>query len=560
MTVLRPIAVLVLGVLLPAAHPTLSAQTVHGRVVGAIGGEPVSRGFVVLLDEAGREVARTISDNAGRFTLHASEPGRYRLRSEVIGYRVWESDPFLLFAGADVQRTLRVERIPIRLAALDIVGERRCAPLREREFSAAVLWEEARKALAAAAWGNQQQEWHSRLHRARRLRAHDGTIEVREIWVASGRATQPFGAVDPAILADHGYVMERGGRRFFYGPDADVLLHPSFQETHCFHAVRGTGSDSGLVGLAFGPVPDRSVPEIAGVAWLDAETAELRRITYRYTNLPSAISDDRLGGTEVFRRLPHGAWIMSDWEIRAPQRDAGGRLAGIVEIEGRVIELFDIAGDRVYRSPDAATLVGVLRDSARAPATGHKVRVRGTAYSATVDSSGGFRMVTLLSGRYDLTTDWLDSLGYGRGLGPAVFVPGDTARLALQLPPAATVRAALCPDAAPATTGRILVGTVRRPALGAPQANMSLEFSWTPPSTGRSTKQERLHARTDDEGVYIACGVPEGVPVTLEAPGDVRVQLEFTDGSLVVRVDDIERRYPAPIGIFRFDVTLFRER
>jgi hypothetical protein len=69
----------------------LAAQTIRGQVFDSISGTPLGTGFVVLLDNRGIEVGRTLSDLEGRFVIHAAAPGRYRLRSERIGYAPWET-------------------------------------------------------------------------------------------------------------------------------------------------------------------------------------------------------------------------------------------------------------------------------------------------------------------------------------------------------------------------------------------------------------------------------------------------------------------------------------
>src|SRR6266550_8610443 len=65
---------------------TLAPQVVVGQVVDAASAAPVGDGFVVLLDELGKEVARTLTASDARFVLRAPRPGRYQLRSERIGY------------------------------------------------------------------------------------------------------------------------------------------------------------------------------------------------------------------------------------------------------------------------------------------------------------------------------------------------------------------------------------------------------------------------------------------------------------------------------------------
>ena len=82
-----------------AVAGSADAQLITGQIVNSTTGVPVAAGFVVLLDEDGIEIARTVSTSQGRFTLPALRSGTYLLRSERIGYRVSVSPPLRLEAG-----------------------------------------------------------------------------------------------------------------------------------------------------------------------------------------------------------------------------------------------------------------------------------------------------------------------------------------------------------------------------------------------------------------------------------------------------------------------------
>ena len=80
-----------------------------------------------------------------------------------------------------------------------------------------------------------------------------------------------------------------------------ALLSDAFLDTHCL-SVRDGGD--GRIGLMFEPVPDRWVPEIVGVLWLDAETAELDWLEFGYVNLLRTREIGEPGGEVSFARLP----------------------------------------------------------------------------------------------------------------------------------------------------------------------------------------------------------------------------------------------------------------
>ena len=72
--------------------------------------------------------------------------------------------------------------------------------------------------------------------------------------------------------------------------------------------VEKSEEQPGLLGLAFEPVRDRRIPDIRGVLWLSARSAELRFVEFDYTgmSLPEPAAN---GGRVEYERLPGGAWI-----------------------------------------------------------------------------------------------------------------------------------------------------------------------------------------------------------------------------------------------------------
>jgi hypothetical protein len=77
--------------LLVAAPSAIPAQTIRGDLVGAATAQPIAYALVLLVDSAGHERARTLSDAAGQFVLLAPSPGTYRVRILRIGFKSFES-------------------------------------------------------------------------------------------------------------------------------------------------------------------------------------------------------------------------------------------------------------------------------------------------------------------------------------------------------------------------------------------------------------------------------------------------------------------------------------
>lgn len=86
------IALMVLGL---GSRP-LTAQVIRGQVVDSVTGVPIQTGVVFLLDSAGAEIARTVTDDDGLFLLRAPRAGRYRMRATHDAYRESTFPPFAL--------------------------------------------------------------------------------------------------------------------------------------------------------------------------------------------------------------------------------------------------------------------------------------------------------------------------------------------------------------------------------------------------------------------------------------------------------------------------------
>jgi len=341
----------------------LAAQVVTGQVVDAATAAPVGEGFVVLLDERGREVGRTLTPTDGRYLLNARASGRYRLRSERIGYVAFVSPPFTLDAGQTLTQQLTVSALAVQLAVVEVTGRTTCRLETEGAEGTAAVWEEVRKALAAAVWTERQRTY--RYRTVAFVREWDESrrellAEVSDTLV--GHAPAPFASVPAAELASHGYIVAAAESIAYYGPDGVVLQDSSFLESHCFGLARRSQHGVGQIGLSFRPEPGRHLPDVRGVLWLDEASAELRALEFSYTEVPEGVRDGRIGGTVEFLRLPSGAWIIRRWELRMPQLAAqnisvyGGvterrvTVKGFRDHGGEVLEIhaLDGGGRRIY--------------------------------------------------------------------------------------------------------------------------------------------------------------------------------------------------------------------
>ena len=293
--------------------PRAGAQAVTGRVVLAGGLEDPVRGALVLLrDSTRRTVTRDATDADGRFHLVAPAPGTYTLRVLRIGYTPYDTPPRAVGPRGD-SLTIRIPAAPMLLAALTVTATDRCVQHPDTGSLAATLWSEAQKAVDLTVLTMQRRTY--RFQTAGYLSTEDTALHetARDSTQMVGVSDWPFESAPPDTLAAYGYV--RNG--VYYGPDLTVLFSPSFLSLHCLRAqAPGPGQDPGLVGVAFEPVRDRPVSDIAGVLWVDRATAELRNLEFRYTGL--RLKTAHAGGRIDFRRMPSGAWVIQRWWLRAP--------------------------------------------------------------------------------------------------------------------------------------------------------------------------------------------------------------------------------------------------
>ena len=338
----RPLAILLSGVLFATLLSATAAtgQILNGKLVDAGTGLPIDGAFIVLIGSGGLELTGVLSAEDGSFQLRAPKPGTYTLRADRIGYRSTSSSPIELAATGLADYILAVPVDAIALTGITTEAERRCVARPEEGLETARLWEEARKALSAARWTDEQH-----LHSYQILRYHRVldprslvimTEETESGWRRSGR---PFETPPADQLVIHGFVQVTPAGELYYAPDAGILLSDAFLDTHCFGVRAG---EAGLIGLAFKPLPDRSVPDVEGVLWLNESEAELRYLEYSYTGLsfPARMAR-KFGGRLEFERLPTGAWIIRRWSIRGPIRGLGGRYtaAAVQEEAGEVTEI-----------------------------------------------------------------------------------------------------------------------------------------------------------------------------------------------------------------------------
>jgi hypothetical protein len=537
---------------LALAAPGLArAQVVRGVVVDEASGRPIPGAVVVLLDSAGARLAAVLAGDDGRYAVRTTLPGRYGIRAERIGFRASAPRQVTLRTGETIDLRLASSPIPVVLGAVRVTGRTACVARASDGRDVSTVWEEARKALNATDLTQRQELFSARVARfVRTLDAKTQRVTGHTTTEASGVTRNPFVSFPAAQLSAEGFVRQVGSETIYYAPDAGVLLSDEFLNDHCFRLRSGEGPRSGLIGLAFEPVRGRDKPEIEGTLWIDRRSAELRDLEFSYRslpNLPRSVSSEDFGGRIEFQRMPTGAWIVQRWVIRMPAlvdrgpfAERSGALPGmeasrvdrvelgaIREEGGEVLET-TAHGARRELAAERAEVRGVVFDSSRmAPLAGARVFLDGTQFSTQSSSSGEFTLGGVPEGTYTISVVHarFDSLGI-RAPGQEVALKlGEPATVRLAGPSNATILAGACPADNHAVGMAAVRGRVRDAATGDPVPNAEVAVSWNDAErvAGRvGATQQRRGTRTDAEGRYVLCALPEGTQLALRAASENR--------------------------------------
>ena len=331
-----------------------AAQVVRGAVVDNLSRAPIGSGIVLLVGADGTERARTLTDPSGRYLLRSSVPGEHRLRTLIIGFQPWESPAFPLARGQTVEREIELDLLRVALPPITVEAERTCVVRPGEGEAAAALWDEVKKAVSATTLAAESRRYRFRTRTRERVVDRLNVVQSDTVFpLAPGYRAWPFASLDPELLSRRGFMQSDVGGPVFYGPDAVLLVSDVFLDDHCFR-VRGA-SDNEELGLLFEPVGGRRVPEIEGVLWLDAESTALRRLEWRYRNIPSWARQGQPSGSIEFSQLPDGAWFVRGWTLRAPVaqvytmradtsfygvRIRASEVTEVLDREGRVIATF----------------------------------------------------------------------------------------------------------------------------------------------------------------------------------------------------------------------------
>lgn len=531
---------------LVGAPSTADAQTLLVRALDGGTRAPVQGALAYLVDGGGATVRNVLTDQIGRALFVNLPAGTYRVRVEMIGRATYESAPVEVAPGVARQVEASLESSAILLEGIEVRAEERCTVRPGEGMTLARVWEEARKALAAASFTERGDFYRYRTELYERDLDRDARVVLRvTASEREGSGAVPFRSLTADELLAEGFVRPGAdGTNVYHAPDAEVLMSDAFLDAHCFRLREGTREAEGLVGVAFEPVGDRSrrLPDIAGTLWMDPATTELRWLEYRYVNVLPGIATDLIGGRVEFQRLENGTWIIPEWWIRMPrlvqEMAADGRprvrIDGYRQSGGRVLEVRNAGGAGFLRR-ESGILEGFVLDSLGVlPLPGVRVGVVGSAQMVFADEEGRFRITGLTDGTYRVR--FVDPRLERYGLDPDPVEQdvrrGEVTSMFFRMPSLGDMLFAVCRDEAPSEGTGVLTGLVTDATSGDALAGVTVRVTWEdfrmtpaglPNRTITGSDVEGVAVSADEAGFYRICGVPEGrlLRLQVEQGGEV---------------------------------------
>ena len=515
----------VLALALALCAATAAAQEVTGTVRDETQ-KPLAGAVVILASPSGSRVSATLTDDAGRFRLQAPSSGSFTLRVDVIGYRSVHVPAFQVDAGATVTRDVLFRFERTKLPAVAVTATSSCARVAGDAGDAPNLWAEARKTLEAASLAIEEKRFNVALRRFERtIGLPDSVLRDSRTWTQSGVTANPFETLTAGTVARDGFSIRRDTSRFYYAPDAAILLSDAFVNGHCFGTRRG--GPAGSVGLTFRPQQVSSRVDIDGVLWLDSATAELRTVEYRYVT-SSRRQDAGGGGYVSFGRYPSGLWGVQRWAIRFPvlhvnesRRRPDGAVGAFVDTV--MVALQEVGGEVIAgggastaaTTSTATRLRGTVFDSTLGiPLRGAIVTIEGLGRTTETDSLGRFAFDSLADEGEVRVRAWharFDSLGFDDPIVTVRLRRRQESTATLALAGLREVTRQRC-TSAPPPVERVILGDVRssadstKPAAAAEVILLERRGA----TAGGRDSLVRHTGFTSDGGRYAFCNVKPG--------------------------------------------------
>jgi hypothetical protein len=312
---------------LALAAPAYAQQTTTELRVrlNAPDGAPVAGALIALVDAKDSIVAEGLSSGEGVRVLRAPA-GTYRVRVRRIGYRPFFSGDVSVPRSGEL--VLDVESARVMLEGIVVNSKSQCKRNDPDSRSLEAVWDEIDKALTSSQLTMEDLEGIGFARVYRKEVTREGVLVSADTNTFPIGDRRPFGAIDPHILANEGYVVGNESKGWnYFAPDEVVLLSDQFAATHCFRLVR-EAARPGEIGVAFEPAPERKLADITGVLWVNETSSELREVVFRFANA-KALSRYYAGGFTRFRRMPSGTWIVDEWKLTVPRFELRQEAVGL---------------------------------------------------------------------------------------------------------------------------------------------------------------------------------------------------------------------------------------
>ena len=517
-----------------------NAQRVRGTVRDSVSSQPVSGAVLTLVGRDGRTAGRTIADERGRFLIDG--PGAAtQLRVIRIGYQPRD----VPLDGRPVAGELTLAIAMLKLVALPTVrvASQSLCPGDLDRTGALAMWEQARAGLLATIVAREAKPADVRIMRFERTAdARTELVASQSVTGMSGRSSRPFIATTSAsAFASVGYVQDDATGRTYNAPDADVLLDPSFAETHCFRLVPSDKTHPAQVGLGFVPVPkpeDR--PDVAGTLWMSGTALELRTLEFRYTGLEPAALDAGAGGSLHFETMRNGVVLIDRWQLRmpllvqpAPAPDRGPvRVGGAdwvirgdrrdvtvraIRESGGFVVAAKWSDGLAWQNPLGVVRGRVVDDRTGARVSGALVWLTGTADSVLTDSTGAFVLEPLIPGRYTLAASDTTLSAFRKPQTRSLLATvraADTTTALLSIASREATYVEMCKDERPRRETITLLGrVVSGSGLRDLQVHASWQAGYEQTSAGIGISTATFDTGVDGEGRFHLCGVVRERPV-----------------------------------------------
>ncbi len=544
---------LILVLALATGTDALHAQQVRGRIVTRVDGAPIGGVVLEVRDSVSVRVATSLTRADGAFRLSLPAPGVYRVITRRIGYRSVTLGPFRI--DADTTLELAIEPVPQPLPPVTAAEFTTCRGADgATEDATLLLWESARTALMASSVASREGMYEFDVARWRREYGTEPTV-LLDVTVdfLRLRDARPWISLPAEEIERAGYVRLAHDRSLTYvAPDLELLTSPEFASVHCF-VVREDAGEPAVVGLEFRPSSGRRMSDVRGTLWLTRATQELRAIDFAYTDIGYQGPDSLAGGRLAFARLTDGAFVPTDWMVRAPlppdafidallrrarqappsepiplgRRDPPWRSHRIIVTGGTVLGLRGVAEPTPLWQRESGEVHSTVRwrRGARTAAAGVRVTLVGLDATAYTDERGEARFRDVPPGEYIVatSTDEQDFLHLPRDERVARVRSGEVTAVALTaLPPQAAVNAVCEHNREDA----VVAGLVTQGGRGVTSVRVRLERM----SRDDAGEMQATVLRTGwsgGGGLFHLCRVPRGASYRLVAV--------FPDGSIVTR-------------------------